>query len=160
VIVPSSIGLDPFEDAKGALSFMPTCPELDDKSFRTVFDRNDRAEGLYSLDRPGLGRVRIVLSDRQRAVLERMKRVRRVTGELKEELKRDPAAVFDGIVGDVELHYSDRVTGIGEFDFAPIPKATTDIPSMGSLWSAGPLQSRQADTATTTNTDKDQDRPT
>lgn len=158
VIVPSSIGLDPFEDANGALSFMPTCPELDNKSFRTVFDRNDKAEGLYSLDRPGLGRVRIVLSDRQRAVLERMKRVRRVTGELKEQLKKDPAAVFDGIVGDVELHYSDRVTGIGEFDFAPIPKPATDITSMGSLWGAGLDQPNQAVAVTTTATEDD--RPT
>jgi hypothetical protein len=138
VVVPSSIGLDPYEDKNGTLSFMPTCPELDDKSFRTVFERNEKAEGLYSLDRPGLGRVRIVLSERQRAVLERMKRVQRVTGELKEQLKRDPGAVFDGIVGDVELPYGDRVTGIGEFDFAPIPKAASDMPAMGSLWAGAP----------------------
>jgi hypothetical protein len=138
VIVPSSIGLDPYEDSSGALSFMPTCPELDNKAFRTVFDRNEKAEGFYSLDQPGLGRVRIVLSERQRTVLERMKRVRGVTGEIKERLKRDPGAVFDGVVGDVELPYSDRVTGIGEFEFAPIPKPISDLPSMSGLW-AGTL---------------------
>jgi hypothetical protein len=134
VVVPSSIGLDPYEDSNGALSFMPTCPELDDKAFRTVFDRNEKAEGFYSLDQPGLGRVRIVLSERQRNVLERMKRVRGVTGEVREQLKRDPGAIFDGVIGDVDLPYSDRVTGIGEFNFAPIPKPISDVPGMGGLW--------------------------
>ena len=33
----------------GALSFIPTCPELDNGSFRTVFDRNSEVEGFYSL---------------------------------------------------------------------------------------------------------------
>jgi hypothetical protein len=41
VIVPSSIGLDLYEDQDGSLSFIPTCPELEDKSdFRVVFERN------------------------------------------------------------------------------------------------------------------------
>jgi hypothetical protein len=137
VVVPSSIGLDPYEDSNGALSFMPTCPELDNKAFRTVFDRNEKAEGFYSLDQPGLGRLRIVLSERQRTVLERMKRVRGVTGEAKEQLKQDPGAVFDGVVGDIELPYSDRVTGIGEFNFAPIPKPISDVPGMSGLWAGG-----------------------
>ena len=83
VVIPSSIGLDLFEDADGALSFIPTCPELDNDSFRTVFERNREAEGLYTLDKPGLGKLRVVLTDRQLHVLERMKRVRRVTGEQK-----------------------------------------------------------------------------
>jgi hypothetical protein len=61
-------------------------------------------------------------------------RVRRVTGEMKQRLMNDPAVVFDGIAGDVELSYSDRVTGIGEFEFAPVPKSTSDESGMGSLW--------------------------
>src|SRR5215469_8358636 len=81
VVVPSSIGLDLYEDADGALSFIPTCPELDNQSFRTVFDRNDNVEGCYSLDQPGMGKLRIVLTEKHRKVLERMKRVRKVTGE-------------------------------------------------------------------------------
>ena len=63
VIVPSSIGLDLYEDQDGSLSFIPTCPELEDKSdFRAVFERNSGVEGFYSLDRPGMGKVRIVLT--------------------------------------------------------------------------------------------------
>jgi len=134
VIVPSSIGLDLYEDQDGALSFIPTCPELDNDSFRTVFDRNTEVEGFYSLDQPGMGKLRIVLTDKQRQVLERMKRVRRVTGEAKQKLKDDPRPVFDGVTGDVELPYGARVTGIGTFEFVPIPKANIEEGPLSSLF--------------------------
>ena len=65
VIVPSTIGLDIYEDQNGAITFLPRCPELETEDFRNVFERNAGAQGLYSLDRPGLGRVRIVLTDKQ-----------------------------------------------------------------------------------------------
>ena len=84
VVVPSAIGLDLYEDPDGALSFIPTCPELDNLSFRTVFDRNNDVEGFYSLDQPGMGKLRVVLTEKQKQVLERMKsptRDRRGKGE-------------------------------------------------------------------------------
>jgi superfamily II DNA or RNA helicase len=134
VVVPSSIGLDLYEDPDGALSFIPTCPELDNASFRTVFERNSDVEGFYSLDQPGMGKLRIVLTEKQRQVLERMKRVRRVTGEDKQKLKNDPRPVFDGVTGDVELPYGERVTGIGTFEFVPVPKANLEEGPMSALF--------------------------
>ena len=122
VIIPSSIGLDLYEDEGGSLSFIPTCPELEDNSFRAVFERNRNAEGFYSLDRPGMGKLRIVLTDKQKTVLDRMKRVQRVKGQAKERLKADPAQIFDGVTGDVELPYGDRVIGIGTVDLRSSPK--------------------------------------
>ena len=133
VIVPSSIGLDLYEDQEGALSFIPTCPELDNESFRTVFDRNSEVEGFYSLDQPGMGKLRIVLTEKQRNVLERMKRVRRVTGEAKQKLKDDPSPIFDGVTGDVDLPYGERVTGIGSYEFIPVPKVSIEEGPMSSL---------------------------
>ncbi len=135
VIVPSSIGLDLFEDELGELSFIPTCKELDASDFRTVFQRNDVAHGFYSLDRPGMRKLRIVLTDKQQAVLERMKRVRRVFGALKESLISNPEQVFDGVTGDVELPYGDRVIGIGAFEFTPVPKQENADRGMSELWS-------------------------
>ena len=135
VIVPSSIGLDLFEDERGELSFVPKCEGLDSADFRTVFQRNDAAQGLYSLDRPGMRKLRIVLTDRQRVVLERMKRVRQVSGSLKESLMRNPEQVFDGVAGDVDLPYGDRVIGIGEFEFTPVPQQETSDYGMSALWS-------------------------
>ncbi len=134
VIVPSSIGLDLYEDQDGALSFIPVCAELENAEFRAVFVRNTSAEGLYSLDRPGLGRVRIVLTEKQQRVLETMKRVHRVTGEEKAALKADPSAVFDGIMGDVELHYGDRVLGIGPHEFLPTPRPWSESGPMSGLF--------------------------
>ena len=133
VVMPSSIGLDLYEDADGALSFIPTCPELDNQSFRTVFDRNNNVEGFYSLDHPGMGKLRIVLNEKQRNVLERMKRVKSVTGDDKQRLRDDPRPIFDGVTGDVELPYGERVTGIGEYEFVPIPKTNLDEGPMSGL---------------------------
>ncbi len=134
VIVPSTLGLDMREDEDGALTFLPKCAELAEEDFHQVFERNAGAEKLYNLDRPGLGRVRIVLTDEQHQVLQRMKRVRRVKGELKERLKREPIQVFDGIADHIDLPYGDRVIGVGDFPFAPTPKATNTESAMARLW--------------------------
>jgi SNF2 family DNA or RNA helicase len=63
-----------------------------------------------------------------------MKRVRRVKGDLKESLKRDPVQVFDGIADQVDLPYGDRVIGIGDFEFAPTPRPTDTEATMARLW--------------------------
>ena len=134
VIVPSTLGLDMREDQDGALTFLPKCAELAEEDFYQVFERNAGAENFYSLDRPGLGRVRIVLTDEQHEVLKRMKRVRRVQGELKERLKREPVQAFDGVADHIELPYGDRVIGVGDFKFTPTPKATDAESKMARLW--------------------------
>lgn len=103
VVVPSTIGLDMREDESGALSFLPNSREFASEEFHNVFERNPGVEKLYSLDRPGLGRIRIVLTNDQQEVLRRMKRVRWVTGPLAERLKRNPEQAFDGIADKVEL---------------------------------------------------------
>lgn len=136
VIVPSSIGVDFYEERDGSLSFVPTSGSLDAEEFRTVFQRNADAHGFYTIQRGGSERVRVVLDDRQKAVLDRMKRVQGVKGPRKAELIRDPLQVFDGIAGDVELpqSYSDRVIGIGEFAYAAVPKPAGDESSLSELW--------------------------
>jgi hypothetical protein len=134
VIVPSTLGLDMKEDADGALTFLPKCAELASEEFHQVFERNPGAEKFYSLDRPGLGRVRIVLTDQQHEVLQRMKRVRAIKGELKERLMRDPVQAFDGVADQIDLPYGDRVIGIGEFPFAPMPYPQFGDSDMAGLW--------------------------
>jgi hypothetical protein len=134
VIVPSALGLDMREDEDGALTFLPKCAELASEEFHQVFERNPGAQKLYSLDRPGLGRVRVVLTDEQHEVLRRMKRVRRVKGDLKESLKRDPVQAFDGVADRVNLPYGDRVIGIGEFEFAPTPRPSFVESTMAEIW--------------------------
>jgi SNF2-related domain/Helicase conserved C-terminal domain len=144
VIVPSALGLDMREDEDGALTFLPKCAELAREDFHQVFERNAGAEKLYSLDRPGLGRVRIVLTDQQYQVLQRMKRVRRVKGELKERLKREPVQAFDGVAEYIDLPYGDRVIGVGDFKFAPTPRPTDAESTMARLWHAEALEKPEA----------------
>jgi hypothetical protein len=96
VVVPSSIGLDIYKDEAGGITFLPRCPEVDATDFHNALERNREAEGLYSIDRPGLQRVRVVFTDRQREVLRRMKRVRRLRGLQKASIEANPAQVFDG----------------------------------------------------------------
>lgn len=160
VIVPSSIGLDLFEDQDGSLSFIPTCPELEDKrDFRVVFERNSNAKGFYSLDRPGMGKLRIVLTKKQKTVLDRMKRVQRVTGEVKERLISDPGPIFDGIAGDVELPYGDRVIGIGEYEFVSMPKANSDEGGMSGLF--GDMKATESGSVPQVGNEKSEmDKPT
>ena len=160
VIVPSSIGVDFYKEADGSLSFVPTSEALDREEFRTVFQRNPQAQGFYTIQRSGLDRVRVVLSDRHKEVLQRMKKVQHVRGDHKHQLLQDPLQVFDGIAGDVELpdSYSDRVIGIGEFQYAPIPKPISDENSLSELWatsdSPGQSESGQRETAANDSTKK------
>lgn len=130
------IGLDFYEESDGSLSFVPTSPDLDSVEFRTVFQQSRDAHDLYTLQRAGRERVRVVLTDRQKAVLQRMKTVQRVTGSLRDAVQKDPVRVFDGIAGDVEFpeSYSDRVIGIGTFQYESVPKASNDESSLASLW--------------------------
>jgi len=134
VIVPSSLGLDMKEHEDGSLSFLPRCAELSGEDFHQVFERNAGAENLYTLDRDGLGKMRIVLTEEQHEVLRRMKRVRRVKGDIKERLHRDPGQVFDGVAQHVDLPYGDRVIGIGGFKFAPVPRPDSQESTMATLW--------------------------
>lgn len=136
VVVPSSIGLDFYEESDGSLSFVPTSPELDNTEFRTVFQQSRDAHDLYTVQQAGRERVRVVLTDKQKAVLQRMKTVQRVKGPLREAVEKDPIRVFDGIAGDVELpeSYSDRVIGIGAFQYESVPKAPSDESSLAGLW--------------------------
>ncbi len=121
VIVPSQLALDFQYHADGSLSFVPNCPELGNSEFATVFLRNPKAERVYALDGDDGRRVRILLDERQHAVLERMKRVARVDGEKRERAERNPEAFFDGVLGDVEIRYGPRVTGVGDLKFTPMP---------------------------------------
>jgi superfamily II DNA or RNA helicase len=136
VVVPPSIGLDFYEEADGALSFVPTSPGLDNEDFRTVFQRSQDAHELYTIQRSGGARVRVVLTDRQKEVLQRMKRVQRVTGRQRETLLKDPLIPFDGVAGDVNLpdSYGGRVIGIGTFHYNPAPKAPSDGSELSALW--------------------------
>lgn len=129
VVVPSQISLDIFVHEDDSISFVPkiaSVPGVDDTELRKAFLRHADAQGLYTLDADGGKRVRVVLSDRHRQVLERMKRVRRAQGTAKEEARQNPERFFEGLLDAVEIEYGPRVIGVGEFPFVTAPSDPTE----------------------------------
>ena len=121
VVIPSRLGLNIHVHEDDSISFVPRCPELPQEDFERVFLRNVEAEGVYSIDRPGHERIRVVLDERQREVLRRMKQARRLSGEDKKSAIENPAQFFDGVQDAIDITYGRRVIGIGEFAFSPVP---------------------------------------
>jgi hypothetical protein len=121
VVIPSQLAAEVRDHGDGSISFVPSCPELPGDEFANAFLGSRSAQPAYSITRPDGARVRVVVEPRHHAVLERMTRVRRATGDARTRALADPEAVFDGILADVELTFGDRVTGIGAFQFAPEP---------------------------------------
>jgi hypothetical protein len=134
VVVPSAISLSMIEDDRGRLTFVPRCPELNDASFEHAFERNASVEPIYSVPGADGKRLRIVLTERQQEVLQRMKAVRKVEEPRKGQLKSDPGQVFEGVSDLVEWSYSDRVVGVGDFKFAPVPRPAGNDYGMSGLW--------------------------
>jgi hypothetical protein len=123
VVIPSQIALDIYvhPDDPDSISFVPKVAGVSDEGFREAFFRNKDAQGLYSVDAEGGRRVRVVFTERQREVLERMTAVRRAKGTARTEAERDPARYFEGLRDVVSIEYGPRVVGIGDYPFAVIP---------------------------------------
>lgn len=129
VVVPAQIALDVLVHEDDSISFVPKIPSVPgvaEGEFREAFLRQADAHGLYTLDGEGGKRVRVVLSDRHRQVLERMKQVRRARGAEKEDARQNPARYFEGLLDAVEIEYGPRVIGVGAFPFAQLPHDPSD----------------------------------
>jgi SNF2 family DNA or RNA helicase len=121
VIVSSSIGLDLVVEPNNRISFAPKIDGVPQEAFREAFMASDEIEEVYSMDDKSGGRVRVVLDEPQREVLKRMQRVRHLGGAEKSEVLRDPASVFDGVAGSVNIAFGPRVQGVGDFPFVARP---------------------------------------
>src|SRR6185312_9098427 len=89
--------------------------------FREAFMAADDIAEVYSMDDSSGGRIRVVLDKPQQEVLKRMQRVRHVGGAEKAEVLRDPASIFDGVAGSVNIGFGPRVQGVGDFPFVARP---------------------------------------
>ena len=121
VIVPSSIGLDLVAEPNNRISFAPKIDGVPQEAFRAAFMASDDIAEVYSMDDESGGRVRVVLDEPQREVLQRMQRVRHLGGADKSQVLRDPASVFDGVAGSVSIEFGPRVRGVGDFPFVARP---------------------------------------
>jgi hypothetical protein len=134
---PSAIQVRLHDDGSGSESFEPDCPGVAAGAFAAAFRRNREAERIYSLDLPGGGRSRLLLTGEQQEVLRRMKRGQRMVGELASQARKDPSAFFDGVLDAVDIQYGPRVAGIGAFEFAPVPQRPSEESTpLGELFAA------------------------
>jgi hypothetical protein len=124
VVVPSRVGVRIIDHEDGSISFVPRCESVPEEGLKNAFLARPNAEGVYSVDRPDGGRLRVVLDDEQQEVLARMKHLQRLRGAAKQDAMKNPAQFFDGLLGRIDLPYGRRVEGIGEFPFAPMPHGT------------------------------------
>lgn len=122
VVIPSEIGLGIDEDEQGRISFVPTVQGIPDEAMKRVFLGFDDAQDIYTVDHPEGGVVRVVLGERQKEAVQRMRRVRFLSGLERAKALANPAAVFDGVADVINLEgFGPRVTGIGKFPFVTRP---------------------------------------
>lgn len=125
VVIPPEIGLAIDEDDKG-LSFVPTVIGVPEDALKRTFLAFDDAQNVYSVDHPEGGRIRVILGERQKDAVHRMRKVRFLKGADRARALSNPASLFDGIVDVVNLEgLGPRVRGIGNFPFVSKPYITT-----------------------------------
>jgi hypothetical protein len=120
VVVPSQMALGMCVHSDESLSFYPMCDGLPEKELKEAFFRNVGVEELYTLDGAPGRRVRVVLGERQQAVLHRMKQAQRLRGADRALAMRHPEKLFDGVLDAITI-YGERVIGVGDLPGAVMP---------------------------------------
>ncbi len=123
VLIAPSLGVDLIEEPSGSISFAPFIVGVPQEALRKVFLNANNLASLHIDDGAG-GRVRVLFSQEQEEALKRMASVRHLTGFEKINVLRNPAAVFDGVAGEVDLFLGDfgpRVKAIGYFPSISLP---------------------------------------
>ena len=131
IMLPSQIGVELIEEENDRISFAPKIEGIANANFHTAVKRVGAAKEVYSFDGERGEKISVVLNEEQREVLSRMQGARHLGGVEKIQALRDPQAIFDGVMGSVNLDdFGPRVRGIGDFPFTAQPfiqKSVTGI---------------------------------
>lgn len=120
VVMPAQLVLGMCAHDDGSLSFYPVCDGLPEEDFKAAFFRNAGVEDLYTIDAADGGRVRVLLDERQKVVLQRMKSAQRLKGAARQDALHHPEKFFDGVL-DAVVIYGERVIGIGDLPGSVMP---------------------------------------
>lgn len=123
VLITPAIGIDLIEEPDGRISFAPYIDGVRREDLSRAFLCSEDVDNLQIDDAHG-GRIRLVFSSEQQEILHRMAKVRKLGGQEKIKVLRNPQALFDGVAGAVDLEIGDfgpRVKGIGRFPFIVQP---------------------------------------
>ncbi len=127
VVIPSKIGITVVERADGGLLFLPRCDGVPKEAFERAFLRSRDGDNLFHLDGEDGRKVRLILTPGHTDVLQRMRRVRGLRGSGAEALRRAPERAFEGLFDHLQITYSRRVEGIGDWRPLPTPKAPSGV---------------------------------
>lgn len=122
VLAPSILGLAVREDGGEGVVFTPTLPGSPDSArFEASFEKHPRATPVITFEREDGIRVRVLLTPDQEEALRRMQQVRTLRGAEATAAAKNPASIFDGVAGVVDLSnitrtYGPRVIGIGPLE--------------------------------------------
>jgi HJR/Mrr/RecB family endonuclease len=114
---PEGIRVDLMQLDDGAIALLPELVGLEDdeqRSFQQAFAKFSKVREVYVLDSANSGKLRVALTLEQRRELGKVKRVQRVSGDLKTALLERPDDLFDSSVVDLDS-FSQRVIAIGEY---------------------------------------------
>ncbi|KAA3596256.1 MAG: helicase SNF2 [Calditrichaeota bacterium] len=112
VFTPEKISLDLKQTDDDSISVMPELEDENNKPFQKKFDRFPQPKNIYSLSNLGGKRERIVFTEEQKTELEKIKRLKRVSGEEKENFFNQPQDFVDSEIINLD-DFSERVFGIG-----------------------------------------------
>jgi hypothetical protein len=127
VVVPAKIGLTVVERPDGTVHFFPRCEGVPHDAFERAFHRSKEDQTLFHFDGEDGRKIRLVLPRPQREALQRMKRVQGLKGARAERLRRQPHEAFEGLLEQIEVAYSRRVEGIGDWRPNPLPKSSSGV---------------------------------
>lgn len=130
--VADEIRLDFKENNDGSISILPSIEDAADEQFKKAFDLHPKVKNIYNTQ-IGDKRVRIIVPPKKTESLERIKKnYRKISGEQKDQVLRNPQNFFDEEEFDLD-HYSKRVYDIGFYE----PKFYPFIKPFSTDWVSG-----------------------
>jgi superfamily II DNA or RNA helicase len=118
VVVPEKVKLDVVTDDTGRVSVVPAFDGVAEESMQKAYLRENDVHDVYHVDARGGGRLRVVMSEDVKGVLEAVREYRRLTPRERDRLFSRPEELLgDGVapnVVDLTL-YGPRVRAIGEY---------------------------------------------
>ncbi|RME52750.1 MAG: hypothetical protein D6795_06330, partial [Deltaproteobacteria bacterium] len=133
VVLPERIRLKIERQGEGTITLHPEIEGIDQPQFEKRF-RSPRIRKVYSLESPEGKRRRIVFSPAQQRELEKIKKYRRLEGEMRERLLEAPQEIFDPDLIDLD-DFSERVVRIGLYK----PRVYPFVSPYKSQWIPGSI---------------------
>jgi SNF2 family DNA or RNA helicase len=118
ITTPERVHLDLHTDNAGRISVVPTFDDVPESSLHREYLRFQDIQEIYDLSDPQGTRLRVVIRPEVQQALDKVKRLRRLSGTDKDRVLSNPMLLLgdesEGGVADL-LRFGPRVKGIGEY---------------------------------------------